>query len=170
MTEAVFHRNRPRRRRGFSVIEMLVVLAMITILSGMGVLAYGSFRRQRLLPEGARQVASVLLTARDFSISQNRDYEVTIDIDRDLVWVNRGAEGGPDYLAKVTTPVNTPDFIRILQVVKGGTTYTSGRVPIAFFPDGTAESATVTLGEEYDDGETVSIRVYHSTGRSRILP
>ena len=152
---------------------MLVVLSIIAILSSIGVLAFASYRQQRLVPESARRLVTLLTAAREHAIAEDRLFQALIDIDRNLAWIDRVGPQPADFAPKIVAPVELPDMVRIASVKHDGVESASGRVAIVFHPDGTADTAVIHLVEEFanpaDTSKAFSVMVYHSTGRAHVI-
>lgn len=157
------------RRRGFSVTEMLVVLAVVAILSTLSVMSYRSYRRGRLASEAGRRVESVLSLAREFAIAENETHQAVIDIDNGSLWVDRGTSGTMGHRPKITTPIFLPDLVRVDRVRTSGEDRESGVAGVEFQPDGSATEATIDIVENNVEASSVTLRVYRSTGRSRLI-
>jgi prepilin-type N-terminal cleavage/methylation domain-containing protein len=65
-----------RRSEGFSLIDMMVVIAIISIIAGMAVPAFGNLSESMKLATNAREVERVLQTARLKSVTSNRPIRV----------------------------------------------------------------------------------------------
>lgn len=159
-------RGRPtaKGRGGFSLAEMLVVLAIISILAGMGMLSYSAYTDGRLVPEGARRITSILTLAREEAIAESKTYQVTLDLPYNSFWIDQTL---PTYVPKITTPGRLPDGVSIIRTRADATTVTTGTISITFYPDGTSQSAEITMTEDADDTASGTIKLYGSTGRAR---
>jgi type II secretion system protein H len=72
-------RRAARTESGFSLAELIVVLAVIGILTAFAVPMMMSYWRTSTLMAGAREVATALNGARELAIRENRNVCVTTD-------------------------------------------------------------------------------------------
>lgn len=61
--------------RGFSLVELLIVVAMVAILSVLTITALGSSMRATRLTQGTQQVLDQFHLARQFALTRNRTVE-----------------------------------------------------------------------------------------------
>src|SRR5271170_37076 len=67
-----------RRTRGFSLIEMMVVVALILIVLAFSIMAIQPALRQAHLTAGYNQTLMALRQARDIAVAQRQIYYVTL--------------------------------------------------------------------------------------------
>ena len=67
---------RLRNQRGFSLIELLFVIAILGTVAGMAIMVGPSFAQHARAEGGAAQVIDVMRLAREAAISQRRNVEV----------------------------------------------------------------------------------------------
>ncbi len=75
-----------RRSDGFTLIEMLVALAVVTLLTGAAVLSFRSVRRARLR-RAAVQLASAIRFAYDRASAMGRDLRLVFELDEGRYWL-----------------------------------------------------------------------------------
>ena len=66
----------PRRSNGFSLIEILVVIVIIGIISGIALLSLGILGDDRQLQTEARRLTSLIEVAQDEAMMQGREFGV----------------------------------------------------------------------------------------------
>lgn len=150
-----------RRMRGFSLIETMVVVALILIVLAFSIMAIQPSLRQNDVTEGYNQTLMVLRQARDISVAQRQIYFVTLSnaVVPNSITITQGSTGTvtatyflptdvgfivyPGLPASPTTYPMTPDgfgigatAIDFDQGVAGGV-----KNVIYFYPDGSAEDA-----------------------------
>jgi prepilin-type N-terminal cleavage/methylation domain-containing protein len=150
-----------RRMRGFSLIEMMVVVALIMIVMAFSIMAIQPALKQGHLTEAYNQTLMALRQARDISVAQRQIYFVTLNngVQPNSITITQGSTGAltatyflPSDVAfdaepgLPTSPVvfpTTPDgfgagatAIDFDQGIVGGV-----KNVIYFYPDGSAEDA-----------------------------
>ena len=102
--------NSNNRERGFSLIELLIVLVVVGVLVSVSVIGVQSTMRLRRVDTGAALVASKLTEARSNAIKRNKQIRLAIDTANRRLQVFDGttAVGHPEYLPTGVTFTGTP--------------------------------------------------------------
>src|SRR5579872_7056494 len=79
-------RMQSRRRRGFSLVELMVVIALILVVSGFSVMAIQPSMKEGNVTNGYNQTLTALRQARDTAVAQRQIYFVTLN---DAVFPNQ---------------------------------------------------------------------------------
>ena len=66
------------KTKGFTLVEILIVLAIVAITTTMGSFAYSRYTKNMNLRTAARQLASDMANAKQRSVSQGLCYRITI--------------------------------------------------------------------------------------------
>lgn len=84
-----------RRARGFSLIEMMVVVTLILIVLAFSIMAIQPALRQTHLTSGYNQTLTALRQARDISVAQRQIYFVTLNnaVQPNTITVTQGSTG-----------------------------------------------------------------------------
>ncbi len=85
-----------RRRGGFALIEMIVVVGLISLLTYIGYPYYKVFMRNAAYRSAARELASAMQTVRAEAITKNSEQSMVIAPDKDRYWFSIGGRERPD--------------------------------------------------------------------------
>ncbi|MDK2971236.1 MAG: hypothetical protein PWP23_991 [Candidatus Sumerlaeota bacterium] len=166
-------RSRAFHARGFSLIEILVVLAILTIMTGVALFGYSSYRESLVLTTTGSTVQRTLMQARNRAIHLNLPHQAVIDIDANTIWVNQLNSSKTETTPKVVPETSLGDFVRISSLKIGSSTFTSGTHTIAFETDGRNPLVIVNLyrlaGDPAAAQSFTAVRLYPSSGEVQVL-
>ena len=162
------------RYRAFTLPEMLIVVVILTIFSGLAIVSYSGVRNYMRLRTAAREIDSVLSAARAMAINQNGYFRVGIYIDTGMLWIDEIDSFGNLSQPKVVHQKRINNLVKIVSVrVEQGAVLTSGIAYIIFRPDSTAQYSTLYLRRYHSpdvDDNYYTIKVFPATGRARVYP
>ena len=70
----------PISQRGFSLIEALIVIAIIAILGALAIPFFGGFLANRNLKSAARSIAGDIFELKERAIAEDRVYQITFNL------------------------------------------------------------------------------------------
>ncbi len=146
-----------RGKRGFTLIEMMVVVAILGIMAAIAIPNFRQYIMQSRLNGAARQVMSDFMSARMTAVSQNRKVKIFFFSNHQYKICDDADNNGTVSDGEGT--VQTRD----VQNDYPGVTFTSTADPI-FNLNGTANGTTITLTNP-SGTRTVSLA---TTGRAMI--
>ena len=174
------HTVRTARQAGaFTLVELLLVVAIVVLIGGLSGGLYGGSHKRLLVERTARQFLLSAKYARIMAIEQGRPYELRLDAENKgfAVTTTRAnpqtAESEAvvvrDYYAKPVEFEGAVRFedVRILTLMTEQVTSVGAEQRIVFLPNGSAESAVVQIG----DGTThYTVAVVAATGKATLRP
>ncbi len=127
-------------RRGFTIIELVIALALIGALIVVILPSFISFRRSSALNTEAEDLVTVINRARLLSVSSKNDQQFGVHFDTDRAVLYQG----PTYTS--TDPTNEIHVLNSL-VTLSGTTINGGGSEVLFqkVTGATSQNATTTL-------------------------
>jgi len=125
-------------KKGFTLVEMIIVIALIAIITAIATPGYRAFMEQRRLKGAARQVMTHLMEARMKAVSINERVKVSFESNHEYeMWNDANSNG--------TVADNEGDDIeRDLYPDYYDVTFSATADPV-FQPNGTATGSTITL-------------------------
>ena len=113
---------------GFTMMELLLVMAIIAVLSAISMPALKGFASTRRLKASAQTVRNLLVFARDMAITERTGHLVVLDLDRGQCWLASSETFNPqEPLASVLTEGTTlRQNTTAAETVQQGLTRTGG--------------------------------------------
>jgi type IV fimbrial biogenesis protein FimT len=147
-----------RRNRGFTLTELMIVIAIIGLLAIVSLPGYTRFRQSWQLNGEAQQFASAMRTARGTAVMKNIDVVFNFDMDNNSYsyFEDTNGNGSLDNNEYQSTTYEFSPGIEIIAHTFSGVVFTFG-------PKGnTRESGSITVRNSYN--KTKQIRVFGGTG------
>jgi type II secretion system protein H len=174
------------RRSGFTLVELLLAVAIVVGLTALVAPSLGGALARRRVEHAARAVVSLAGGARSFATAEGRAYVLIIDGQARAVRLARSRDPllapqdqadaeveGDDWPQRApwARVYHLEDGVSLASASVGGRSLTDiGEAPVArvtFSPDGSADPATIELRSE--DGEMVTVEIAAPTGRATIV-
>ncbi len=136
-------------RAGFTLLELLLVLVLIGILSGVAASRLNGLRTSTAVDQAARQVADQVRRAQGLALQQRQPVRLRLDLDQRTTEVQVLMAGGPRDPADGASPVvhlaaSADRFT--LDYARGDQLRTGSPVDVVFLPDRRCDGAgTMTI-------------------------
>ena len=147
------------KKNGFTLVEMLVVIAIIILISVSAIPAITPFLKGQRLNKGARIVQAQALAARVMAISSRQKRRLVLDSTYSKLSI----------IGTDTTILAKEEFLP--DTIEFGTstgTWTAGTSTVSFDPNGTADASnlvadTITIQDK--QGNTKNLKIISYTGQ-----
>lgn len=150
--------------KAFTLIEMLVVLAVIMMVLGISIPFFANFTKGAKLKTAAKDIATLLNTARSLSITERKNYAVVFDSTAPLPSYYIVDQANQIYGKKYVLP--SPIRFSRPQDPAHTTTFPSDRA--VFSSTGGLKTASGSVWLADQKGQLRRITVSQSTGRVTI--
>lgn len=151
-------------KKSFTLMEMLVVLAVIALLLGVSIPFFSSFTKGAKLKTAAKDITAVLNTARSYAITYRKNYSVTFDYENRPHSYYIIDEGG----TVVKKKYYLPSAIRLYRPSdpNNPTTFDSNKATFSSTGGLTASAGSVWIADKREDFRRISVS--NATGRVKI--
>jgi type IV fimbrial biogenesis protein FimT len=143
--------------RGFTIVELIVVMAVIAVLVGIGVPSFFATTSKTALKRATRDLTVELKAARQLAISKNMQYGIVL------------TAGATDTAARQfrvdTTVAWQDDTGRAKYTIDSRVDLQSGSETVTFNPNGSSLTTTICLENASDSTSRMKIDIYAITGR-----
>ena len=147
------------KQSGFTLIEMMIILGVMAVLSGIAIPNFLSYLPKYRLNGAARQVMGDCMAARMQAVSQNNEFKVFFLNDHEYQILDDDDNDGNIDDGEWTQ-------IKDIQSEYSDVTFSASTNPI-FYSKGTAYGSTITLTSAADSNLKKYVKVA-STGRVKI--
>ncbi len=166
------------KRCGFTLVEVLVVVVIISLLAGLGGSIYMGTHKRMLVEKAARDFVLTAQYARIMAIEKQRQYKIQLDAANNgflLTTTQLDEEGGQTEQMIVKDsfcrPVEFEGEVKFedIQITPIGVELTAetdeDEQSIVFLPNGTAQSVVIQIG----DGKThYAVTISAATGKAKV--
>ena len=156
-------------QRGFTLVELMVIIAIIGIISTMATPLFMTFLRASETRGASRELAALLHQARELAIARNTNYRVEIEQDNNRLRFAQSTDGGTTYSPpQPPVPGTDGQGYRRLENQARLSNVTIDPPRFTFNHLGTANAGTITV-QDSKSSSSLNV-VISSMGRIRICP
>lgn len=167
---------KPRDHKGFTLLELLVVLVLISILSALLAPRVGNSIRNMTLTGAAQKIAASLRYARSKAVSEKETYIAVLDLKNSNLSIFTAQGYAAVSVPKLSVDVkekssrvkvyDLPEGVQLAKIKSGQRETDSGLFQILFFPNGSTSGGWILLMN--DVGKRCRIEVDVITGAVRL--
>lgn len=146
-----------KQESGFTIVEMMVVILIMSVLAGIAITGYLNMRPSLRLSGASRRIAGELMAARMKAISQNNNFKISLRTQEYDILDDDNSDGTYDEVEG-----ETKETKNIQDMYLGVSFITT--VDITYTPRGTATPQTITL-ENSSGSKSITVSI---AGRVKI--
>jgi prepilin-type N-terminal cleavage/methylation domain-containing protein len=150
--------NKRRRARGFTLIELMVVMLLISIVLAVAIPKFGSGPLQDPTKKLSRWMINTVRQLRSAAIQKQTVQSLVIDLNNQRIWISDAGMGEEALSAAEDQAMTIDNSIQIRNVqYPDREQLTYGTAEIRFYPQGFSDQALIQL--ETDDAERLTFMI-----------
>jgi general secretion pathway protein H len=152
------------RERGFSFIELMVVLILFSLSIALMAPSFGRFSKSIELKSAAKKVAAILRYYRSESANQGKVYQVSFNVNTREVKVQRiepdesKEEGEKQETPGMARTFLLPEGVQLKEVTVEAPQFPSDLPAIEFYPNGGSNGGDILLNTAEHKGFKIRVR------------
>jgi prepilin-type N-terminal cleavage/methylation domain-containing protein len=160
-----------KNRRGFTLIETLVVAAILAAITGVSIVSYVRYQDNNRIDSASRQIVQYCYSARQYAITNNATTRVIFIPGRGYVGVDLLIDEPTDSWQEAVVDYKQIDeHIEITDI----DAVTDTRLYIMFYPNGSSENKMIHLlrkgADPNEEANYYTVEVISATGFAQIHP
>jgi len=141
------------RRRGFTLIELMIVIGIVAIVMGLGIPTLVRVFRKEALRQAVSDIIEVASNARAIAIQRGETVELVINPEsRTVSTGGGGGEAKPGLTGQNRNSTTWPDSLTLEMLDVNFVEHRSApQARVRFFPNGTCDEATIILHNDANE-------------------
>jgi type IV fimbrial biogenesis protein FimT len=144
--------RRALRQPGFTMMELVLVLAVIAICAAIAAPSLSGFARGRVLPNTATELMTALRWCRMRALTEGVEYRCNLDKSANTWWVTKDSGDGSTFVDVSDNELGRshtlPEGVIIQNIEFKTVTDTGDATYIPFLPSGRTQAASITLASD----------------------
>ena len=162
------HRTLARNHKGFTLIELVVVVSLIVMMIGLTLPQIRNTLLSDALKRTALRMVGLVKNLRDEAVREQKTYGLRLDMVRQQYWVGFTAMTEEEQMLARKNAEKLPPNVQILDVwFKEGGKISEGEAVIPFFKKGYVQPSAIHLAD--DDGRRFTIVLSPFGGKVKVL-
>ena len=138
-----------RSSAGFTLIELMVVMLLITILLAVAIPRFGSGPFQDPVKKVSRWTINTVRSLRSAAVQKHKQYSLIVDLSRHRLWVANEEMNEEALSQEAENAFRLPSSMRIVSVQFPDKERVSvGTVEIHFYPSGYSDKAVIHMEKD----------------------
>lgn len=162
MLNPIQYSRKKAMSRGITMLELVVVIAIIIVLASLIITSFSAFRNSKILDTGTENVLSILAKARGNTLSSKNDYQYGVHLETSQVVLFRGGVYSSSDSSNEVAPLDSALEISSITLTGGGSDVIFDRLTGKTSMDG-----TVVVRVKSDNTKTKTITI-NATGSASV--
>jgi prepilin-type N-terminal cleavage/methylation domain-containing protein len=142
------------KQKGFTLVEILIVIAVLIIISAVILNVFRSYDEKEALSQDTSKVVSVLERARQLTLFSRDSFQYGVHFDTDKIVLYKGAGYIPASLDNIETLLHSKVIISAVVLNGGGSEILFKRLS-----GETDQNGTITLQNKLDNSKTKIVTI-----------
>jgi type II secretion system protein H len=160
------HSNFRGRRRGFTLLELILVMAIIALTIAIAVPSLSGFARARVVSDTAAHFTAMASLARNHAVAEGQPYRLVIDLPNRLFSITKGSGDGQTFVQADLPDAKPFNLPKDLDMSTDAPEVDGQRI-IEFQPEGRTDIASVEFTDRF--GNKVDVRCDSTFGYYKIV-
>lgn len=156
----------PRKTSGFTLLELILVMAIIALTIALAAPSLAGFARSRVVSDTAAHFTAMASLGRSHAVAEGQPYRLVIDLPARRFYLTKGNGDGQTFTQSDLTDARPVDLPKDLDMSTDAPEVDGSRF-IEFQPEGRTDIASVSFSDRF--GNKVDVRCDTTFGYYKIV-